>query len=405
MPIIPFQYASETLCTIGLVFNATILRFKSVSNDLNLNGVAFGCFLFSAFVCATPPAKALTTEAGLARVLKGDLSWVTSAPLKFPIIPEDGAFHLAYKNPAVVKAKSGWHIFASRKCYVAGKVRHSMAYLNLSDWNHPEQAKVVPLFTDEAYTSAPAVFYYTPHQKWYLFYGRKDPAINAEGPAFSTMDDIDRPETITPPVMCFPSVPESLPKKKGVRWLDFTLIGDGKRMYLFFTDDSGHFMRSSTSLDKFPLGWEPPVVVMKQPTSVIFEASCTFRLKNSPLYLTIIEAIEPKTGLRFFTSFVADSLEGEWRLINGDASRPFAGFNNVRSADGTQPWSPHISHGEMLCAIQDESMILDPEDMTFLYQGWNGKNRVPGVPLGNFNGYHEIPWELALIKLDASNPK
>jgi len=321
----------------------------------------FGHNLFLGMLLAASAlaAKSEAPDPALTRILDNTLSWTTTGPLPFPVLPEAGAVHLAYKNPAVVKAKGGWHIYSSRKCFVAGKVRHSMAYLGLSDWDHPEQAKVVPLFTDEAYTSAPAVFYYTPHQKWYLFYGRKDPAINAEGPAFSTLDDIDRPETITPPVMCFPSVPESLPKKKGVRWLDFTVIGDGKKMYLFFTDDSGHFLRSSTSLDNFPLGWEPPVVVMKHPTSVIFEASCTFRLKNSPLYLTLVEAIEPKTGLRFFTSFVADRLDGEWRLINGDARQPFAGLNNVRAVDGTKPWSPHISHGEMLCATQDESMILN----------------------------------------------
>lgn len=360
----------------------------------------FGHNLFLGLLLAASAlaAKSEAPDPALTRILDKTLSWTTTGPLPFPVLPEAGAVHLAYKNPAVVKAKGGWHIYASRKCFVAGKVRHSMAYLGLSDWNHPEQAKVVPLFTDEAYTSAPAVFYYTPYQKWYLFYGRKDPAINAEGPAFSTLDDIDRPETITPPVMCFPSVPESLPKKKGVRWLDFTVIGDGKKMYLFFTDDSGHFLRSSTSPAYFPLGWEPPVVVMKHPTSVIFEASCTFRLKNSPLYLTIVEAIEPKTGLRFFTSFVADRLDGEWRLINGDARQPFAGLNNVSAADGTKPWSPHISHGEMLCATQDESMVLDPENLTFLYQGWDGKTRVPGVPLGNFNGYHEIPWKLALLR-------
>ena len=379
-----------------------ITRFKTVAFNRRLRGLVFWCVLGVAVGASTAKAAVDALDPALESILKGNLSWVTTAPLKFPIIAEEGTTHLAYKNPAVVMAKGGWHIFASRKCYVAGKVRHSMVYLGLPDWNHPEQAKVVPLFTDEAYTSAPAIFYYTPHQKWYLFYGRKDPAINAEGPAFSTLDDIDRPETITPPVMCFPSVPESLPKKKGVRWLDFTVIGDGKKMYLFFTDDSGHFMRSSTSLDKFPLGWEPPVVVMKQPTSVIFEASCTFRLKNSPIYLTIIEAIEPKTGFRFFTSFVADQLDGEWRLINGDATNPFAGRNNVRAADGAAPWSPHISHGEMLCASQDESMVLDPANMIFLYQGWDGKSRVPGVPLGNFNGYHEIPWDLALLKVSAT---
>lgn len=44
-------------------------------------------------------------------------------------------------------------------------------------------------------------------------------------------------------------------------------------------------------------------------------------------------------------------------------------------------------------------MILDPaKDLQLLYQGWDKTSRVPDVPLGRFNGYHEIPWRLSILK-------
>ena len=37
--------------------------------------------------------------------------------------------------------------------------------------------------------------------------------------------------------------------------------------------------------------------------------------------------------------------------------------------DGVTPWSSQVSHGEMIRDTNDERMILDPNNLQFLYQG------------------------------------
>ena len=335
------------------------------------------------------------------RLLRGPLSWTGGLALALPPPPEDGSTFLAYKNPTVVQDHDGWTIVASRKSYRDQRVRHDLACIRLRDWNHPEQAEVTTLFAGSPYASAPCLLYFTPHRAWYLFLGWTDPATKMEGPAFTRVDDLAQLAQCPQPTPCFTSLPTTLPKKSGVRWLDFTVIGDGQRMYLFFTDDSGNFLRCSTSLDRFPRGWDDPVVVMTHPTSVLFEGSCTYRIEGTDTFLTIVEAIDPVSRGRFYTSFRADRLDGAWTPISTTPDHPFAGPANVHGADGSPGWSRHISHGELLRSRQDETMAVDPAHLTFLYQGWDGHTRVPGVPLGKFNGYHEIPYRLGLLHLDA----
>ena len=367
------------------------------------------CALLSLGIQAHTEDATMVPRAGIAeglnRIINGTMSWTTSSPLVLPVDNSDGSTHLAYKNPSVVQANGAWYVIASRKRYLEGKVRHSLVYFRITDWSKPESSRVVPLFTDEAYTSAPAIFYYTHQHRWYVIFDWKDPTTGYAGPAFSTFEDIDQPETLTKPQKCFPSIPTSLPKKSGVRWLDPSLISDGTRMFMFFTDESGHFLRSSTSLDAFPVGWDDPVVVMSLPTTVLFEGNCTYRLKDSGKYLTIIEAIAPETKERFYNAFTADRLDGDWHLIPGGVQRPFAGSANVTTKDGSAGWSRHISHGELLRPTNDERMILDPTHLTFLYQGWDMQSRVTGIPLGPFNGYHEIPYQLALLESTLSTHK
>lgn len=364
---------------------------------LGSSGLLVVCVnLFGPCLQAADPAPG---SVATSRIIENKLAWVAEGPLAFPELTEDGSTHLAYKDPTVVEADGMWHVIASRVRHVDNKTKYSLIYFGIKDWSRPETAKIVPLLTEFG-PSAPHLLYFRPHRKWYVFYGWSDPVAKFSGPAFSTLDSLDRPEAITPPQMCFPALPDSfLPKKKNPRWLDFTVIADDKKAYLFFTNDGGDFMRCATELAEFPFGWSAPVVVMTKPISIIFEGSCTYRLKDQHLYLTIIEGVAPGSITRFYTSFVADRLDGEWRMVASTPEEPFAGLANVKTKDDSAPWSQHISHGELLRANHDETMLLDPANMMFLYQGWDRITRVPGVPLGRSQGYHEIPWHLSLLHL------
>ena len=322
------------------------------------------------------------------------LHWTATSALEFPVQTEVGSTHLAYKDPSVVQAKGAWHVLASHVRYIGGKSHYSLVYLGFPTWEAASTARVVPLLTDEELTCAPHVFRYGPHGKWYVFYVWHDRVTKYRGPAYSTFDDIDRPETITKPRPCFNSIPQTLPKKGA--WLDFSIIADDRQVYLFFTDDAGHFLRSATQREAFPTSWGDPETVLTAPTSEIFEGSCTYQVQGTGSYLTIIEAIGPQG--RFYNAFEAPRLDGAWKPLSRTADHPFAGSANVTFPADQSPWTKHVSHGELLRAGEDEFMMLDPSHLRFLIQGWDGVTRVPGVPLGKFNGYHETPWRLGLLQ-------
>lgn len=328
-------------------------------------------------------------------VKKNNLLWTSSAALPFPEISVTGDRHIAYKDPSIVRAKDAWHIYASRGSYKNGITSYSLVYLGFPDWDKASKAKVVPILTNEKMACAPHIIYFTPKKKWYIIYFWWDRKTQYSGPAFSTVDDIDRPETFSAPQACFSKKPESLPKKKN--WLDFTVIADSQKAYLFFTNNEGDFLRAETSLKDFPLGWNEPVVLLSAPTTEIFEASETYKIKDSKEYLTIIEGIGPQ-GRRYFNSYLANKLDGEWHSTGSSFEHPFAGCKNVEYPKGSDPWSVNISHGELIRASTDETMLLDMKHLEFLYQGWDFKTRVEGIPLGKYNGYHEAPWKLGILR-------
>ncbi len=337
----------------------------------------------SMILAVAAPAVDLTSTA---------LSWTTSPPIDFPVTTVPGVTHLAYKDPSVVRAKDAWQIYASRVRHEGGKTRYALAYLSMPTWAQAPQAKVVHLLDDEQLACAPFVFRYARTGTWYVFYVWENRLTGYAGPAFSTVADIDRPETFTRPTACYPdrkAKPSTLPKG---RWLDFTVIGDDHRMWLYFTDNYGHLLRSWTSHGSFPLGWSDPEVVLAETTATIFEGSQTYALPGNHGYLTFIEGIGPQ-GRRFFTTYTAKTLDGAWTATGTQADRPFAGPGTV-----TAPWSVHVSHGELLRSGVDERVEVDTSGQAALiYQGWDGVSRVPDVPLGKFNGYHEIPWRLGLL--------
>jgi hypothetical protein len=352
-----------------------------------INLAAVSLALASVLTATTQAESSSATR----RLLDNQLQWRTTPPLELPVL-QDGSTPIAYKDPSPVYYKGGWYMVASQTRYVGDRTRYSMVYFSLDDLTRPETAKVVPLLQSEEYAAAPAFFYFTPHKKWYLVFGWTDQSKKYHGPAFSTFDDIEHPERLTAPRPMVEKTPDSLPKTKNPRWLDYTIIADGAKVYMFFTDDGGNFMYCTTSEEAFPFGWGDPVVALSESTSLIFEGSCTYKIKDGP-FLTIVEAIAPGRGDRYYNSLVAEKLEGPWKFLSS-ADKPFAGLTNVA---GSPVWSKHISHGEFLRDSYDEKMILDPAKAPLLYQGWDKQSRVPGVPLGRFNGYHETPWKLSIL--------
>ena len=79
-------------------------------------------------------------------------------------------------------------------------------------------------------------------------------------------------------------------------------------------------------------------------------------------------------------------------LDSCSAASPFAGNPNVSAEPGATPWANGISHGELLREGSDETMTLDPNNVTFLYQGLLRDTREPNYLL--------LPYRLALLRPD-----
>ena len=328
----------------------------------------------------TPDAATVAADA-VADLLAGQFHWTATAPLIGPEPATDRSFSI--KDPSVVFFEGRWHLFAT----IRTDKPANMEYLNFTDWAQANAAPRRVISLDETYHCAPQVFWFRPQQKWYLFYQWTDktPQTGFFGPAYSTMSEPGKPETLTKPVMLFPRKPANVE-----HWIDFWMIADATHAYLFFTGDDGRFWRSRTALADFPTGWSQPELVMQSKTEELFEASHTYRLKGFDQYLTLIEAIGPG-GVRYYKAYAADKLDGAWRPLADSWDKPFASVKNVSFAPGVAPWTDSISHGELLRDGFDETLTVDPAHLRFLFQGCSSQERA-GKDYGHF------PWRLGLLE-------
>ena len=307
---------------------------------------------------------------------KAPFAWKLSPPLISPASrPSDPC--CSVKDPTAVFFKDRWHVF----CTIRSQVRtHQIEYLSFDKWDGADKADRHILTCRDKYFCAPQVFYFTPHRKWYLLYQVGEPTRKHQlQPAYSTSENIADPNSWSQAKLLFPQE-----DPKGVeKWIDFWVIADSAKAYLFFTSLDGRLWRMWTPLEKFPEGFDHCEVALK---ADIFEASHTYRLKGLEKYLTVVEA--GQSGRRYYKAYLADSLDGKWTPLADSESKPFAGAANVRQGD--PPWTDNISHGELIRTGYDQTMTVDPANLQFLIQGVTEKHKAG-------KKYGEIPWRLGLL--------
>ncbi len=307
----------------------------------------------------------------------GQFRWEVSPPILSARIPESNQVFFSVKDPSVVWFGNSWHLF----CTVRGSPRtHQVEYVRLVRWDDAPKSRVLLGITD-GYYCAPQVFFYRPHNKWYLIYQTSDPQRKPVlQPAFSTNTRVSDPEGWTRPQLLYPTGPARVE-----RWIDFWVICDERKAHLFFTSLDGRMWRAETSRKNFPQGWSDPVVVLE---ADIFEAGHIYRLKGTGRYLAIVEA--QHGSRRYYKAYLADRLDGEWRPLADRWEKPFLNLHNVRFRG--LPWCQSFSHGELLRTDVDEFMDVDPSHLIMIFQGASDEEMV-GKPYG------EIPWQLGVARL------
>jgi len=302
--------------------------------------------------------------------------WEYTAPL---IAPEkrDSNPSRAQKDPTVVFYGGKWHVFMTVK--LPG--RSAIEYCSFKKWEEANRSqRTILKVSNSDYYCAPQVFYFTPHRKWYLVYQMGVPSASKMWVAYSTTSDIANPNSWT---QAMPVLDGGKNDPRKVGGLDYWIICDSQRAYLFLTSLNGKMWRLWTRLEDFPQGFDHCELALE---AKIFEASHTYKLKGMDKYLTVIE----ENGRRYYKAYLADRLDGEWTPVADTAERPFAGWKNIRPAPGVEPWTDNVSHGELIRDGCDQTLTIDPGNLRFIFQGMWDKDK-------SGRGYGQFQWRIGML--------
>jgi hypothetical protein len=325
----------------------------------NCGGITTSSSQSSSRSSSSSSAQAQTCE------LKAPLKWTSTAPV---LSPKNSGW-ASIKDPTIVKYNGTYHVYATT--YYNNNWK-SM-YTNFTDWNNAQQSPQVAMEgTRVGNTIAPQVFYFRPHNKWYL--------ITQWAGSYATTTDISNPSSW--------SAKQKLLQGEPSGALDFWVICNDTHCYLYFSRDDGVLYVSKTTIANFP-NFSGYSIVMEDHrgngNSYLFEAPNVYKLDGQNKYLLLVEAY--MSGPRLFRSWTSSSLDGPWTALADTETNPFAGNNNVEWPTGK--WSSGISHGELVRSGFDERLTVDPCNLEFLYQGDSGPS----------SSYGTIPYKLGLLRL------
>jgi len=308
--------------------------------------------------------------------LKLPQQWVYSAPLIAPEERDNEPSH-AQKDPTVVYHEGRWHVFMTVKLQGRSAIEHC----SFENWENANGSKRTILgISDSDYFCAAQVFYFEPHEKWYLVYQMGVPESKKMWVAYSTTENIADPKSWTKAKPILDGGTDD-PRVKG--GLDYWIICDDTHAYLFLTTLNGKMWRLRTRLEDFPGGFGEWELALQ---AQFFEASHTYRLQGKERYLTLIE----EKGRRYFKAYIADRLDGEWTPLADTFDKPFASAKNIRPADGVDAWTDNVSHGELVRMKNDETLTINPEDLRFVFQGMLEKNK-------QRNNYGAFSWRIGML--------
>ena len=327
-------------------------------------------------LCATLAVLAI----GVALAIAPPLRWIVGPVILEPG-PEGSFDSVAVKDPSIVRYDGRWHLFYTAR----DPENYTLGYASAESLETVGQAKRYPLRQlrsgNSPYAAAPQVFYFRPQRKWYLVF--QTTGANYQ-PVYSTSSDVSQPASWTPPLPL-------LPKTDDAKWIDFWIICDEKKAYLFFTRNHRDVVVMSTRLADFPQGFGDAKTVL----SPVHEAVHVYALPGAkPGYVMLFE--QQEGDLRHFGLASAPALGGPWTVTNPRFASPEQLEYRGGKGQGSKPqrhWTDEVSHGEFLRAGYDERLIIPADNWEFLIQGLPRERHQGAYPL--------LPWSVGIIRSEA----
>jgi hypothetical protein len=297
--------------------------------------------------------------------------WEVGAPVLSPGRAETFD-ETAVKDPSVVFFEGRWHVFYTAR----GRQEYATGYVSAVTLEGLDEAPRHELTQirgrDSRYACAPEVFFFEPQGLWYLIGQTRDANYQ---PVYCTTRTIDRPESWSAPRVL-------VGKDEPAKWIDFWMICDNDRAFLFYTRDHRDVMVRTTSLDAFPNGWSGAQTVF----TGVHEAVHVYKVQGRDEYHMIYELNEQ--GTRSFGLAGAGRLAGPWTKVTDS----YASSPQLRHAPDSARWTDMVSHGEMIRSGYDQRLEYDADEPVMLIQG--RRSDATGTP------YPDLSWSLGLIHRD-----
>lgn len=282
--------------------------------------------------------------------------------------PKGSFDEIAVKDPSIVFFEGKWHVFytaRSKAVYTTGYVSAK----ELTDLQSSPRYELAKIRGKGRYGCAPQVFYYEPQRKWYLIFQNRDSNYQ---PAYSTTTVISQPESWSEPK---PLLRKTTPKK----WIDFWVICDSTKAFLFYTQEHRGVIVRSTSLDRFPSDWSQGRVVVMG----VHEAVHVYKVNGRDEFHMFYELND--RGIRSLGLASSKHIAGPWNKV----ADKYATADQLHYASKASAWTEMISHGELLRDGYDQRMEYSPRNCRWIIQGILKKHLK--------EGYDSLPWQLGIM--------